>query len=235
MAPGGTRTTTACGPPTSPYRGRDGRQRGGAHPARVLHRTEGPNPAPRPGGVFSRRPRDGAVPLGVRLGVQRCLFYLGLRRIDLEPLVGIWPAAGAGLCRLSVVLAPDRDRRSVLPPSLSRRGHDEPARRGSHVAHPPATRRRQALYPFVEAATPMLLTLPDWLETLTGLSLESRVGLALQALRLTLIPRPPMEGSGAAGSGGASRRAPRPPRRWLPERRPMRGCAARSRNGGTWS
>ena len=153
---------------------------------------------------FPGVPRD-ELCAGVRLGVQRCLFYLGLRRIDLEPLVGIWPAAARRLRRLSVVLAPEpvtvgpcfrhpflvEDMTSLLAaartsPIPLRRGDDKPFAR------------------FVEAATPMLLTLPDWLETLTGLSLESRVGLALQALRLTGLLGPTDGSSGAAGSGGAS-------------------------------
>ena len=136
---------------------------------------------------------------GVRHGVQRCLFYVGLRRIDLEPLVGIWPAAARRLRRLSVVLAPEpvtvgqvfhhpflvEDMTSLLAaartsPIPLRRGDDKPFAR------------------FVEATASMLLTLPDWLEALTGLSLESRVGLALQALRLT----------GLLGAGAAAPLAP---------------------------
>jgi hypothetical protein len=123
---------------------------------------------------------------GVRLGVQRCLFYLGLRRIDLEPLVGIWPAAARRLRRLSVVLAPEpvsvgqvfrhpflvEDMTSLL---AAARAAPIPLRRGDEK---PFAR-------FVEEAGAMLLTLPDWVEALTGLSLESRIGLALQALRLT--------------------------------------------------
>jgi hypothetical protein len=134
---------------------------------------------------FPAIPRD-ELCAGVRLGVQRCLFFLGLRRADLEPLVGIWPAAARRLRRLSVVLAPEpvsvgqvfrhpflvEDMTSLLAAARSspiplRRGDDKPFAR------------------FIEEAGAMLLTLPDWLEALTGLSLESRIGLALQALRLT--------------------------------------------------
>jgi hypothetical protein len=155
---------------------------------------------------FPGIPRD-ELCAGVRLGVQRCLFYLGLRRIDLEPLVGIWPAAARRLRRLSVVLAPEpvsvgpvfrhpflvEDMTSLLAaartsPIPLRRGDDKPFAR------------------FVEATTSMLLTLPDWLETLTGLSLESRVGLALQALRLAGLLGP-SEGS-AGGAGSAAPLAP---------------------------
>src|SRR5208337_611085 len=130
-------------------------------------------------------PRD-ELCAGVRLGVQRCLFYLGLRRLDLEPLVGVWPAAARRLRRLSVVLAPEpvsvgqvfrhpflvEDMTSLLAlaraaPIPLRRGDERPFSR------------------FVEEAAAMLLTLPDWLEELTGLSLAGRIDLALQALRLT--------------------------------------------------
>ncbi len=134
---------------------------------------------------FPAIPRD-QLCAGVRLGVQRCLFYLGLRRLDLEPLVGVWPAAARRLRRLSVVLAPEpvavgrvfrhpflvEDMTSLVAlaraaPIPLRRGDEKPLAR------------------FVEEAAAMLLTLPDWLEALTGLSPESRIDLALQALRLT--------------------------------------------------
>ncbi len=138
---------------------------------------------------------------GVRLGVQRCLFYLGLRRVDLEPLVGVWPAAARRLRRLSVVLAPEpvsvgqvfrhpflvEDMTSLLTlaraaPITLRRGDEKPFAR------------------FVDEAGAMLLTLPDWLEALTGLSLESRIGLALQALRLTGLLSSSEGGSLAPGA-----------------------------------
>jgi len=123
---------------------------------------------------------------GLRLGIQRCVFFLGLRRIDLEPLVGIWPAAARRQRRLSVVLAPEpvsvsqvfrhpflvEDMTSVL---AAARAASIPLRRGDDK---PFTR-------FVEETGAALLTLPDWLETFTGLSLESRIGLALQALQLS--------------------------------------------------
>ncbi|HTO22393.1 MAG TPA: helicase-associated domain-containing protein [Spirochaetia bacterium] len=123
---------------------------------------------------------------GVRMGMQRCLFYLGLRHADLEPLVGIWPAAARRLRRLAVVLAPEpvrvpevfghpflvEDMASLLvasgrQPIPLRRGDEKPFAR------------------FVEDTSGMLLTLPAWLESLSGLTLENRVDLALQALRLT--------------------------------------------------
>jgi len=123
---------------------------------------------------------------GLRQGCQRAVFFLGLRRTDLEPLVGIWPAAARRLRRLSVVLAPEpvsavstffhpfliEDMTSILLAALLqpiplRRGDDKPFSR------------------FVEETGDMLLTLPEWLEETIGLSLESRVGLALQACRIT--------------------------------------------------
>lgn len=123
---------------------------------------------------------------GLRQGCQRAVFFLGLRRTDLEPLVGIWPAAARRLRRLSVVLAPEpvsptstffhpfliEDMTSMLLAALLqpiplRRGDDKPFSR------------------FVEETGDMLLTLPEWLESTTGLSLEARIGLALQACRIT--------------------------------------------------
>ncbi|MGA2974487.1 MAG: helicase-associated domain-containing protein [Spirochaetia bacterium] len=128
---------------------------------------------------------------GIRQGIQRAVFFLGLRRSDLEPLVGIWPAAARRLRRLSVVLAPEpvkvsqtfrhpfliEDMTSILvaaqaAPIPLRRGDDRPYSR------------------FVEEAAATLLTLPEWLEGFTGLSLEARIGLSLQALRLTGLLMP---------------------------------------------
>ena len=43
---------------------------------------------------------------GLRLGLQKTVFFLGLRRTDLEPLVGIWPAAARRLRRLPWCLPP---------------------------------------------------------------------------------------------------------------------------------
>jgi hypothetical protein len=120
---------------------------------------------------------------GARLGLQRSVFFLGLRRTDLEPLIGIWPAAARRLRRLSVVLAPEpvsvtqgfhhpfliEDMTTIL---MAARVEAIPIRRGDDK---PFTR-------FVEETSAMLLSLPEWLETFTGLSLEGRIGLALQAL-----------------------------------------------------
>jgi len=123
---------------------------------------------------------------GLRQGCQRAVFFLGLRRTDFEPLVGIWPAAARRLRRLSVVLAPEpvspagtffhpfliEDMTSILVAALVqpiplRRGDDKPFAR------------------YMEDTAAMLLTLPEWLEATTRLSLEGRIGLALQACRIT--------------------------------------------------
>jgi hypothetical protein len=134
---------------------------------------------------------------GARLGLQRSVFFLGLRRTDLEPLIGIWPAAARRLRRLSVVLAPEpvsvtqgfhhpflvEDMTTLLmaarvQPIPMRRGDDKPFAR------------------FVEETCAMLLSLPEWMETFTGLSLEGRVGLALQALRVSGLLAAEDKGSG---------------------------------------
>ncbi len=123
---------------------------------------------------------------GMRLGLQRAVFFLGLRRADLEPLLGIWPAAARRLRRLSVVLAPEpvsvgkvfrhpflvEDMTTLLVSACSapiplRRGDEKPFAR------------------FREETAAMLLSVPDWLERLTGLSMEGRIDLAFQALRLS--------------------------------------------------
>ena len=138
---------------------------------------------------------------GIRLGMQRCLFYLGLRHADLEPLVGVWPAAARRLRRLAVVLAPEpvhaaevfchpflvEDMASLLvscggQPMRLRRGDEKPFAR------------------FVEDTSGMLLTLPPWLEAMSGLTLENRVDLALHALRLTGL----LEPGGEAGEEAAA-------------------------------
>ena len=142
---------------------------------------------------------------GVRLGIQRAVFFLGLRRSDLEPLVGVWPAAARRLRRLSVVLAPEPvavtrvfrhpflvdDMTTLL---LAARIVPIPLRRGDDK---PYTR-------FVEEAGSMLLSLPEWLESFTGLTLEGRIGLALQSARLTGLLLP------VAGRGVGAPLAPAP-------------------------
>ena len=133
-----------------------------------------------------------------RLGLQRAVFFLGLRRADLEPLLGIWPAAARRLRRLSVVLAPEpvsvskvfchpflvEDMTTLLVSACSapiplRRGDEKPFAR------------------FREETAAMLLSLPEWLERLTGLSMEGRIELAFQALRLSGLLVPSAAGQGA--------------------------------------
>ncbi len=172
---------------------------------------------------------------GIRYGVQRALFFLGLRRTDLEPIVGIWPAAARRLRRLSVVLAPEpaavvqvfrhpflvEDMTTLLAaagrePIPLRRGDDRPFIR------------------FVEEAGAALLTLPEWMESFTGLSLDARIGLALQALRLVGL----LEAAGAdPGSPAALAPGPSAPE-WL--RKPfaerqelVRQAIAGRKSGGT--
>jgi len=133
-----------------------------------------------------------------RLGLQRAVFFLGLRRADLEPLLGIWPAAARRQRRLSVVLAPEpvsvskvflhpllvEDMTTLLVSACSapiplRRGDEKPFAR------------------FREETAAMLLSLPEWLERLTGLSAEERIDLAFQALRLCGLLVPSGAGQGA--------------------------------------
>jgi hypothetical protein len=142
---------------------------------------------------------------GARLGMQRAVFFLGLRRSDMEPLLGVWPAAARRLRRLSVVLAPEpvrvdhvfchpflvEDMTTLLvcarvAPIPLRRGDDRPFVR------------------FVEETGAMLLSIPEWLERFTGLSVEGRIGLALQALRLTGLLAPAGAGGGASLAPSAS-------------------------------
>lgn len=133
-----------------------------------------------------------------RLGLRRAVFFLGLRRADLEPLLGIWPAAARRLRRLSVVLAPEpvsvskvfrhpflvEDMTTLLVSACSapiplRRGDEKPFAR------------------FREETASMLLSVPEWLERLTGLSIEGRIDLAFQALRLSGLLVPSGAGSRA--------------------------------------
>jgi len=148
-------------------------------------------------------PRDDLC-AGIRHGLLRAVFFVGLRRIDLEPLIGIWPAAARRLRRLSVVLAPEpaaavqrfrhpflvEDMTTLLRTAFAepiplRRGDDRPFAR------------------FVEETAAMLLTLPEWIEGVTGLTQEGRIDLALQALRLTGLLR--SSSPSAAGRDWVSR------------------------------
>ncbi len=159
---------------------------------------------------------------GIRAGIQRAVFFLGLRRTDLEPLLGIWPAAARRLRRMAVVLAPEPvkaarvfrhpylvdDMTTLL---LAARVQPIPLRRGDE----------KPFIRFVENVSPALLSIPEWLEGFTGLSHESRIALALQALRLTGLVVPDAAPPGAAARRRVGRmrqrtlaRRPRGPLLW---------------------
>jgi hypothetical protein len=140
-----------------------------------------------------------AVGAAVALGLRRAVLYLGLRAEDLEPLVGIWPAAARRLHRLAVVLAPRpvaavrtfghpwlvEDMTTVLlaaaaEPIRVRRGDERPFSR------------------FAEETAARLLSFPPWLESFTGVTLETRVGLALHGLSAAGLLGPSARGEGAA-------------------------------------
>ena len=132
-------------------------------------------------------PSLGRVAIGAALSacLRRAVVFLGLRGEDLEPLVGIWPAAARRLHRLAVVLAPRpvaaahafhhpwlvEDMTTVLlaartEPIRVRRGDERPFSR------------------FVEDTAARLLSFPAWLETFTAVTLETRIDLALRGLRV---------------------------------------------------
>ena len=152
---------------------------------------------------------------GIRVGIQRAVFFLGLRRTDLEPLLGIWPAAARRLRRMAVVLAPEPVKacRTFRHPYLvddmttlllAARVQPIPLRRGDE----------KPFIRFVESVSPSLLSVPEWLESFTGLPQEGRIALALQALRLTGLVVPDSAAPGAA----ASRKRRRTGRRSVPRR-----------------
>ncbi|MGO9411369.1 MAG: helicase-associated domain-containing protein [Spirochaetia bacterium] len=145
---------------------------------------------------------------GIRIGVQRAVFFLGLRRSDLEPLVGIWPAAARRLRRMAVVLAPEpvKAARTFRHPYLiddmttlllAARVEPIPLRRGDE----------KPFIRFVEDVSPALLSVPEWLEGFTGLPPDGRISLALQALRLTGLVVP--DGSPSTGAHRQGRRGQR--------------------------
>jgi hypothetical protein len=131
-------------------------------------------------------PQLGRLSLGsaLRLGVQCAVFFLSLRRSDLEPLIGIWPSAARRLRRTAIALAPEpvealkRFRHPFLIDDmatllLSAHAEPIPARRTDEK---PFTR-------FEEEQSDYLLSLPDWLEETTGATPRIRVAAALSALR----------------------------------------------------
>ena len=148
---------------------------------------------------------------GIRIGIQRAVFFLGLRRKDLEPLVGIWPAAARRLRRMQVVLAPEpvnaartfhhpylvEDMTTLL---LAARVEPIPLRRGDE----------KPFIRFVQDISPMLLSIPQWMDTFPELSEESRITLALQALRATglVVPDGPQATTAAQRQIRRSRRTP---------------------------
>jgi hypothetical protein len=140
---------------------------------------------------------------GIRVGIQRAVFFLGLRRTDLEPLLGIWPAAARRLRRMAVVLAPEpvKAARTFRHPYLvddmttlllAARVQPIPLRRGDE----------KPFIRFVESLSPALLSIPEWLESFTGLPHEGRIALALQALRLTGLVVPDLPGAAPARKRG---------------------------------
>jgi hypothetical protein len=145
---------------------------------------------------------------GIRVGLQRAVFFLGLRRSDLEPLLGIWPAAARRLRRIAVVLAPEpvkavqtfrhpylvEDMTTLL---LASRVEPIPLRRGDE----------KPFIRFVEEVSPALLSIPDWVENFMGLHQEGRIALALRALRLTGLVIP--DGSPASSVRRQGRRGRR--------------------------
>lgn len=149
---------------------------------------------------FPRTPED-ALAAGIRVGVQRAVFFLCLRRSDLEPLIGIWPAAVRRLRRMAVVLAPEplsaartfshpfliEDMTTIL---LAARVQPVPLRRGDD----------KPFAKFVEETSAALLSVPEWLESFTGLTMEARISLALQALRVGGLLGPEAARRGVARS-----------------------------------
>jgi hypothetical protein len=142
------------------------------------------------------------------LGIRRAVLFIGLRKDDLEPLVGIWPSAARRLHRLAVALAPEpveaarafchpylvEDMTSVL---LAARLQPIRVRRGDE----------QPFSKFVEETAARLLSFPGWLEQFTGMTTEARVDLALRGLRVAGLLVPASSPHGAltlrarAGSG----------------------------------
>ncbi|MCX7038941.1 MAG: helicase-associated domain-containing protein, partial [Spirochaetes bacterium] len=132
------------------------------------------------------------------IAVRRAVLFIGLRRDDLEPLVGIWPSAARRLHRLAVALAPEpveaarafchpylvEDMTSVLlaarvEPIRVRRGDERPFSK------------------FIEETSARLLSFPGWLEQFTAMTLEARVELALRGLRVAglLVPASSLHGA----------------------------------------
>jgi len=145
---------------------------------------------------------------GIRAGLQRAVFFLSLRRSDLEPLIGVWPPAAQRLRRMAVVLAPTpvkavrtfrhpylvEDMTTLL---LAARVEPIPLRRGDE----------KPFMRFVEEVSPALLSVPEWVESFLGLHQDGRIALALQAMRAAGLMIP--DGSPAGSVRRHSRRGRR--------------------------
>jgi hypothetical protein len=119
----------------------------------------------------------------LKLGVQSAVFFLSLRRSDLEPMIGIWPSVARRLKRAEIALVPEpvvaeatfchpfllEDMATVL---LAANVEPIPMRRSDEK---PFSR-------FEEEISASLLSLPAWLEEFTGATPRIRVGSALAAL-----------------------------------------------------
>jgi hypothetical protein len=129
-----------------------------------------------------------ALPSALKLGVQSAVFFLSLRRSDLEPLVGIWPSTARRLRSAAIALPPEavatRDRflcpfllEDMATVLLSARVEPIPIRRTDEK---PFSR-------FEEEQAESLLSLPAWLEEFTGATPRIRVRSALTALRMAWL------------------------------------------------
>jgi hypothetical protein len=126
-----------------------------------------------------------AIALSLKLGVQSAVFFLSLRGSDLEPLVGIWPSAARRLRRAQIALPPQ----PVTPRMIFRHPFlvDDMTTLLLDANVEPIPVRRADEKPFSrfeEDRAAALLSLPAWLEELTGATPRIRVGSALTALRL---------------------------------------------------
>ena len=131
----------------------------------------------------------------LKLGVQSAVFFLSLRRSDLEPMIGIWPSVARRLKRAEIALVPEpvvpdavfshpfllEDMATVL---LSSNVEPIPVRRSDEK---PFTR-------FEEEISASLLSLPAWLEEFSGATPRIRVESALAALRSAGLIRAEKDG-----------------------------------------
>ncbi len=144
-----------------------------------------------------------ALAAALKLGAQSAVFFLSLRKTDLEPLIGIWPSVARRLKRTGIALVPEavvpeavfghpfllEDMATVL---LSANAEPIPARRSDGR---PFTRFEEEVYP-------SLLSLPAWLEEFTGATAAIRVESALSALRAAGLIREEKDGEALRYSPG---------------------------------